>query len=131
MPVLVDTNVLSDVIHDDPMWRPWALDQLLKHFGESLINPMIFAELGCRAASVKELEETLAPFELKYQEIPKPALYLASQAFMDYRKRGGTKTTPLPDFFIGAHAAFLEIPILTRDVARYKTYFPEVALIAP
>ena len=131
MPVLVDTNVLSDVIHNDPRWRSWALDQLLKHFGESLINPMIFAELGCRAASVKELEETLAPFDLKYQEIPKPALYLASQAFMDYRKRGGTKTSPLPDFFIGAHAALLGIPILTRDVARYKIYFPEVGLIAP
>jgi predicted nucleic acid-binding protein len=131
MPVLVDTNVLSDVIHDDPKWKPWALDQLLMYFGESIINPLIFAELGCRAASVKELEETLAPFELGYQEIPKPALFCASQAFIDYRKRGGTKTAPLPDFFIGAHAAVLGIPILTRDVGRYKTYFPEVSLISP
>jgi predicted nucleic acid-binding protein len=131
MTVLVDTNVLSDVIHDDPKWKPWALDQLLKYFGESLIDPVIFAELACRAASVKELEETLAPFELEYQEIPKPALFLASQAFIAYRGRGGTKTAPLPDFFIGAHAVILGIPILTRDAGRYKTYFPEVALIVP
>jgi predicted nucleic acid-binding protein len=131
MPVLVDTNVIADVIHADPHWEVWALTVLGKHRGHTLINPIIFAELACRAPSVGELEATLLPFELDYQELPKPALFLAAQAFLTYRRRGGTKTAPLPDFFIGAHAATLDIPILTRDVGRYQTYFPNVKLISP
>lgn len=131
MAVLVDTNVISDVIHDDPKWKPWALKQLAIHFGDLLINPIIFAELCCRASSTLELEKTLAPFELVYHELPREALFLASQAFISYRKKGGTKQSPLPDFFIGAHAACLEIPLLTRDVSRYQTYFPKVTLISP
>jgi len=131
MALLVDTNVLSDVIHGDPKWEPWALDQLSTHRGEIAINPIIFTELCCRASSKEELEQTLEPFDLDYWELPKDALFLAAQAFLLYRQRGGTKTSPLPDFFIGAHAAVLGIPILTRDVARYRTYFPEVELIAP
>jgi predicted nucleic acid-binding protein len=131
MPVLVDTNVISDVIHGDPQWEPWALEQLAQHFGELVINPIVFGELCCRATSTAELEQTLAPFELIYYELPKEALFQASQAFLAYRKRGGAKTSPMPDFFIGAHAAVLEIPILTRDISRYRTYFPEVTLITP
>jgi predicted nucleic acid-binding protein len=131
MPVLVDTNVISDVIHGDPQWEPWALEQLAQHFGELVINPIVFGELCCRATSTAELEQTLAPFELIYYELPKEALFQASQAFLAYRKRGGAKTSPTPDFFIGAHAAVLEIPILTRDISRYRTYFPEVTLITP
>lgn len=131
MPVLVDTNVISDVIHLDPRWKPWSTDRLVEYFGQLLINPMIFAELSCRESSAEALDRTLAPFELAYQEIPKPALFLAAQAFLTYRKRGGTRTAPLPDFFIGAHAAVLGIPILTRDPGRYQAYFPEVELITP
>ncbi|MBK1830670.1 type II toxin-antitoxin system VapC family toxin [Verrucomicrobiaceae bacterium R5-34] len=127
----MDTNVISDVIHSDPKWEPWALDQLSNYFRELMINPIIFAELCCRATSTLELEETLAPFEFIYHELPKEALFQASQAFIAYRKRGGTKSSPLPGFFIGAHALVLEIPILTRDVSRYRTYFPEVRLITP
>jgi len=131
MLVLIDTNVLSDVIHADPKWEPWAESRILEHFGNLLINPIIYAELACRATSVAELDATLAPFGLEYLEIPKEALFLAAQAFRVYRKRGGTRTSPLPDFFIGAHASVLAIPILTRDATRYQTYFPDVRLIAP
>ena len=131
MPVLVDTNVLSDVIHLDAQWKPWSTDRLVEYFGHILINPMVYAELSCRERSAEALDRTLAPFELDYQEIPKPALFLAAQAFLTYRKRGGTKTAPLPDFFIGAHAATLGIPLLTRDEGRYRTYFPDVELITP
>ena len=131
MAVLVDTNVLSDIIHADPRWEPWAEARILEYFGMLLINPIIYAELACRADSVEELEEILSPFELEYLELPKAALFQASQAFMAYRKRGGNKASPLPDFFIGAHAAVLKLPILTRDVGRYRTYFPQVELITP
>ncbi|NOX99646.1 MAG: type II toxin-antitoxin system VapC family toxin [Verrucomicrobia bacterium] len=131
MSVLVDTNVISDVLHSDLHWEVWAENQLLEHFGGLVINPVIYAELSCRAVSVQELEDTLAPFELHFLEIPKAALFLAAQAFLVYRKRGGNKTSPHPDFFIGAHAEVLEIPIITRDVARYRTYFPTVQLITP
>jgi predicted nucleic acid-binding protein len=131
MLVLVDTNVISDVIHADPQWEPWALEKLASHFGSLVINPVIFAELCCRATSTAELEQTLAPFELLYYELPREALFQAAQAFLLYRQRGGTKTSPLPDFFIGAHAAVSNIPILTRDVSRYRSYFPHVTLITP
>ncbi len=131
MSVLVDTNVISDVIHADPDWEEWAEVHLLEHFGGLIINPIIYAELSCRATSVEELDDTLAPFELLFLEIPKEALFLSAQAFVAYRKRGGNKTSPLPDFFIGAHAAVLNIPVLTRDKGRYSTYFPEVTLISP
>ena len=129
MSVLVDTNVLSDVIHADARWEGWAAARLCEFFGRSFINPVIYAELGCRAMSVEELEWTLLPFHLEYCEIPKEALFLASQTFLTYRQRGGTKLAPLPDFFIGAHASVLRVPLLTRDSGRYQTYFPDVKLI--
>lgn len=131
MPVLVDTNVISDIIHSSSAWEEWSETQLSKHFGNLAINPIIFAELSCRALSVQELEDTLSPFEFEYLELPKEALFTAAQVFLKYRKRGGTKTSPLPDFFIGAHAATLGLPILTRDETRYRTYFPTVSLICP
>ncbi|MEO0413864.1 MAG: type II toxin-antitoxin system VapC family toxin [Verrucomicrobiota bacterium] len=131
MSVIIDTNVISDVIHADPKWLSWSTQQIASHFGQLVINPIIFGELCCRAGSVKELETILEPFDLKYQELPKEALFLASQAFLKYRKRGGTKSAPLPDFFIGAHAEALGLPILTRDTARFGTYFERVQLITP
>jgi predicted nucleic acid-binding protein len=131
MPILVDTNVISDVIHADPIWEEWALEQLFRHFGDLAINAIIYSELCCRVTSTEELDHILTPFKLLYHELPKKALFLAAKAFLAYRQRGGNKTSPLPDFFIGAHAAALSVPILTRDVTRYQTYFPEVTLIAP
>lgn len=131
MTLIVDTNVISDVIHDDPVWRPWAETQMSAHVGTLLINPFIYAELCCRAQNTAELDESLKLLGVGYEEISKEALYLAAQAFLIYRRRGGTKTAPLPDFFIGAHAEAAGFTILTRDTARYETYFPGVPLICP
>ncbi|MEM7603169.1 MAG: PIN domain-containing protein, partial [Verrucomicrobiota bacterium] len=131
MAVLVDTNVISDVILRDSNWEDWSIARLAEYCDDLCINPIIFAELCCRADSVASLEALLGPFRFDYQEIPKEALFLAAKAFATYRKRSGTKQSPLPDFFVGAHALILDIPILTRDTARYRTYFYEVDLISP
>ena len=131
MAVLVDTNVTADVIHDDPVWRPWAGAQLAAHRGDLIINPFIYAELCCRAMNTAELDLTLAMLGIGYEEIPREALFLAAQAFLVYRSRGGAKASPLPDFFIGGHAEVMGVRLLTREVIRYHSYFPKVALICP
>jgi predicted nucleic acid-binding protein len=131
MIILVDTNVISDIVHDDPTWRPWSEMQMSAHVGMVAINPFIYAELCCRAKNPAELDDALTLLGIRYEEISKDALFLAAQAFLVYRQRGGGKTAPLPDFFIGAHAAALGIPIITRDIGRYRTYFPGVELICP
>lgn len=131
MAVLVDTNVILDILHGDPVWVEWANAQLRSYAGELWINPMIYAELCYRATSSDEVDQVMVDMGLNYEEMTRPALFLAAKAYQVYRQRGGTKTAPLPDFFIGAHAAVLGIPILTRDPGRYKTYFPGVPLICP
>lgn len=131
MGILVDTNVISDVIHGESDWTVWAIKNLSQHYDELNINPIIYAELCCRAKSTQELDALLNGLGFQYLELPRDALFQAAQAFLTYRHRGGSKTSPLPDFFIGAHAAALDIPILTRDIDRYKTYFPSVTLITP
>lgn len=129
--ILVDTNVILDVFEDDPLWASWSEDQLSQIVGRAGINPLIYAELSYEAGEIVEVERMLATLGLIYHEMPREALFLASKAYKTYRKRGGSKTAPLPDFFIGAHATVREVPILTRDIKRYQTYFPEVKLIAP
>ena len=131
MEVLVDTNVISDVIHGESEWYAWAMEQMSLYVGDLKINAVIYAELCCRAESTQELDRTLGSLGLTYLQLPKEALFQAARAFLKYRRRGGTKTSPLPDFFIGAHAAALEIPLLTRDVGRYQSYYPSVELICP
>lgn len=131
MAVLVDTNVISDVIHDDPVWRPWAEAQFVTHRGDLIINPFIYAELCCRALTTSELDLSLAMLGIGYQEVPRGGLFLAARAFLVYRGRGGAKKSPLPDFFIGGHAEALGVPVLTRDVDRYRAYFPSVPLLCP
>lgn len=131
MQVLVDTNVIVDITGDSNEWLTWSISQMEKHVGCLLINPIIYAELCIPLDSADEVDRLVAVFGLEYLELPKAALFLAARAFRRYRQCGGTKSAPLPDFFIGAHAAALEIPILTRDVGRYATYFPEVTLITP
>ena len=131
MPVLIDTNVLSDVIHDDPIWRNWAEDQLEAFVGELVINPIIYAELCCRARTAGELDQMLAAIRVGYREIPKAALFPAAQAFLSYRQRGGTKTAPLPDFFIGAHAGAEGWRLVTRDPTRYRSLFSQCASHLP
>lgn len=129
--VLVDSNVVMDVTGQDPRWEAWSAKQIETFAGRLAINPVIYAELCFPLASAEEADQLIAYLGLEYRELSRESLFLASQAFRAYRKRGGTKTAPLPDFFIGAHAAALEVPIITRDVTRYQTYFPKVTLIAP
>ncbi len=131
MPILVDTNVLSDVIHHDPVWSGWSSSQLIQHAGDLVVNPIIFAELCCRATSAAEVDQIIRTLGLGYEELGQEALFLASKAFVAYRRQGGGKTSPLPDFFIGAHAQAAGYALLTRDKGRYQTYFPTVALICP
>lgn len=132
MTTLVDTSVLLDVMA--PLaWRDWSEAQLAlaADAGDLAINQVIYAELSVGFASQARLERTLQGVGLLRLNLPWAASWLVSRAFLDYRKRGGQRTTPLPDFFVGAHAAASELRLLTRDPKRVRTYFPDVALIAP
>jgi predicted nucleic acid-binding protein len=133
--ILVDTNVLLDVVEDDPTWADWSQRQLdaASLRGPICINPVIYAELSMAFARIEELETVVADGGLELEEIPREALFLAGKVFLRYRQgsRATIKRNVLPDFFIGAHAAVLSLPILTRDVGRYRTYFPTVELITP
>jgi predicted nucleic acid-binding protein len=128
--VLIDSNILFDITGQDPVWAEWSIDAFSR-VQDGRINPIIYAEICYQASSVEEVDQLLRNLDLGYSELPREALYLASKVFRYYRQRGGQKTSPLPDFFIGAHAAALDIPILTRDVARYQAYFSSVKLISP
>lgn len=131
--LLVDTNVLVDVLENDPDWADWSEHQLRiqSRAHELLINPVIYSELSLLFESVGAVDQTIASLGLTFQEVPKPALFLAGRAFVKYRRGGGTKSNVLADFFIGAHAAVLGCAILTRDGRRYRNHFPRVAVIAP
>lgn len=131
--LLVDTNVLIDVLEDDPTWADWSVDQLRAQaqVHELAINPVIFSELSLAFESVEALNDAIENMQVAYQEPPRAALFLAGRAFLKYRREGGTKTNVLPDFFIGAHAAVAGVGILTRDARRYRHHFPRVALITP
>lgn len=131
--LLVDTNVLVDVLTDDPVWAAWSLQQLRaqSQVHELIINPVIYAELSLAFDSIEALDDAIDRMRLTMRELPRPALFLASRAFVHYRRAGGKRTNVLADFFIGAHAAVVGCEILTRDVRRYRNYFPSVELIAP
>ena len=131
--LLVDTNVLIDVLEDDAQWADWSAQQLQaqSQVHPLAINGIVYAELSLAFARIEELDRVVERLELQVLDIPRPAYFLAGKAFMRYRRAGGNKTQVLPDFLIGAHAAVLRCPLLTRDIARYKTYFPSVALITP
>jgi predicted nucleic acid-binding protein len=131
--VLVDSNVILDVFEEDPRWVDWSESLLDQYSGTHTlsINPIIYAEVSIGFERLEELEEALTGCGFEMLEIPKQALFRAGKAFLEYRKRGGSKTSPLPDFFIGAHAEFSGLPLLTRDPARYTTYFPTVTVISP
>lgn len=131
--VLVDTNVVVDVWHDHREWFDWSAAQLRAQaqVHELAINPIIYAELSLNYESIDTLDTRIADLKLKLLELPRAALFLAGHAFRMYRRAGGAKTGVLPDFFIGAHAAVLGCALLTRDAARYRTYFPTVELLTP
>ena len=131
--ILADTNVLLDVFEDDAEWSDWSQDQLDSAGATDAlaINPVIYSELSIGFARIEELEAVIKEASLAIEDIPREALFLAGKAFFQYRRSRGTKRGVLPDFYVGAHAAVMRWPLLTRDVARYRTYFPTVSLIAP
>ena len=130
---LVDTNVLLDLVTDDQDWAEWSIEQLeaASLRGPLLINDVVYAELSVRYSRIEDLDAFLDAAGLEIATMPRPALFLAGKVFTQYRKSGGSRTGVLPDFFIGAHAAVGELPLLTRDVGRYRTYFPSLMLITP
>ena len=131
--LLVDTNVLVDVLQDDPQWADWSIGQLRAQakIHELVINPVVYAELSLSFSTFESLDRVVATMQLALREIPRPALFLAAKAYAQYRRRGGNKQRVLPDFFIGAHAAVEGWPLLTRDASRFRTYFPALTVLAP
>ena len=131
--VLIDSNVLLDVLGEDPQWFEWSSDALARCADASVlvINPVIYAEVSIRFKTIEELEDALPKSMFERRDIPWEAAFLAGKCFVQYRRAGGRKEAPLPDFFIGAHAAVEKLDLLTRDAARYGAYFPTVKLIAP
>jgi predicted nucleic acid-binding protein len=130
---LVDSNVLIDVFSRDSTWADWS-SQALARYGAGaplVINSVIYAEVSHRYSSKEVLDRALPEDEFMREHIPWTAAFLAGKAFTEYRQRGGSRLSPLPDFFIGAHAAVSGLRLLTRDVSRYQTYFPMVELISP
>ena len=132
-PVLVDSNVLVDVIAGDPRWGGWSSTALhaLAETSRLVINPLIFAEVSVAFDSMEALEKVLPTTLYDREPLPYDAAFLAGKVFDRYRKRGGLRRSPLPDFYIGAHAAVFGYRLLTRDVRRYRDYFPRLELIAP
>ena len=130
---LVDTNVLLDIVTDDPVWADWSLARLdaVATAGDVWINDVIYAEFSVRFTVIEDIDALLARGQITLAPMTRPALFLAGKAFQRYRAAGGLRTGVLPDFFIGAHAAVAGWTLLTRDAARYRTYFPNLDLIAP
>lgn len=131
--VLVDSNVILDVLTEDARWLSWSEDALSRAAEADVlvINPIIYAEISVRFERIEELEEALPPTLFRRDPLPWEAAFLAGKSFLAYRRLGGPRRSPLPDFYIGAHAAVRAMTLLTRDAARYRSYFPTLALIAP
>ena len=131
--VLIDSNILLDVMTEDPRWFAWSEDALARCADESIlaINPIIYAEVSIRFARIEDLETALPETAFRRLPLPWEAAFLAGKCFLKYRRRGGGKGSPLPDFYIGAHAAVAGTQLLTRDASRYRAYFPGLRLIAP
>lgn len=130
---LVDANVLLDLVTNDAKWSDWSLARLEEAglAGPIFINDIVYAEISIRYTRMEDVDEMLAEAMIDVAPTPRPALFLAGKAYHRYRASGGTRSGVLPDFFVGAHAAVAGWPLLTRDVSRYRNYFPKVTLIAP
>ncbi|MFF2627301.1 type II toxin-antitoxin system VapC family toxin [Kitasatospora griseola] len=130
---LVDSCVPLDLMTDDPTWADWSESELarVQDEGPVVINPSVYAEVSAALSAIEELDEVLPAEAFGREPLPYEAGFLAGKAFLQYRRRGGQKTAPLPDFYIGAHAAVRGHRLLTRDATRYRTYFPIVSLICP
>jgi predicted nucleic acid-binding protein len=132
-PVLVDSNVILDVATDDPNWGRWSSETLADVAERSVlvINPLVYAEVSTCFDRIEDLEAALAQEAFRREALPYDAAFLAGKCFLAYRRRGGTRCSTLPDFYIGAHAAVAGYRLLTRDPSRYRTYFPRLELVAP
>ena len=130
---LVDSNVLLDIVTDGQAWADWCQDQLERAVlnGSLVINDVIYAEVAARYATIEAVDAMLSELRIELVPIPRPALFLAGKAFLQYRASGGLRTGVLADFFIGAHAVVVGLPLLTRDARRYQSYFPSIELITP
>jgi predicted nucleic acid-binding protein len=130
---IVDTNILVDILTEDPAWLDWSAEQLDRQAAQGLVivNEVIYAELSIGLADEAAVENALVELDVAFHCTPVPALFVAGKAYLRYRRAGGIRTGVLPDFFIGAHAQVTGLPILTRDPRPYRTYFPEVEVIAP
>ena len=131
--ILVDSNVILDVFLDDPVWCHWSIQNLeeYSHSFQLCINPVIYTEISIGFTRIEDLEKAINGCGFTLLPIPKEALFLAGKAFLTYRKTKGNKTSPLPDFYIGAQAAVMNMGVITRDVQRIRHYFPTVKIIAP
>lgn len=130
---LVDSSVLLDILTDDPAWAGWSGDALARarDDGALVISPIVYAEVSVGFERIEDLDEAVSAAEFEREPLPYEAGFVAGKAFLAYRKRGGQRRSPLPDFYIGAHAAVCSYRLLTRDAARYRTYFPSLELVAP
>jgi predicted nucleic acid-binding protein len=130
---LVDSSVLLDVIGFDARWSGWSSTamSLVAEESDLVINPIIYAEASAKFETIEEVEDALPTSFFRREDIPYEAAFLASKAFLQYKRRGGTRHSPVPDFFIGAHAAVAGYRLLTRDARRFRDYFPKLELIAP
>jgi predicted nucleic acid-binding protein len=131
--IFIDSNIILDLFLDDPNWAQWS-ETTLEHYarhGRLYISPVVYSEISIGFERIEDLEQAVAAAGFQMVPIPREALFLAGKAFMAYRQRSGRKSSPLPDFFIGAQAAVIGLPLITRDVARYRTYFPSLKLIHP
>jgi len=131
--VLVDSCVLLDLFTDDPNWADWS-ENILERYSQTntlYINSVVYTEVSIGFKNIEEIETAISELGVKVLEMPREALFLTGKTFLKYRKNRGNKTSPLPDFFIGAHASVSKFDLITRDDNKYKTYFPQVKLIYP
>jgi predicted nucleic acid-binding protein len=133
MDILVDSNILLDIVTEDKKWFQWSSETLARHAGDNAlaINPIIYAEVSIGFERIEEVEEVLSKDFFRRLPLPWEAAFLAGKCFVSYRKKGGKRRSPLPDFYIGAHAAIAGMALMTRDQARYHTYFPKLKIISP
>jgi len=131
--ILVDSNIILDIVTEDPEWFRWSSETVANYADTNVpvINPIIYAEVSVGFERIEEVEEVLSSTNFRRSQLPWEAAFLAGKCFLKYRKRGGRKRSPFPDFFIGAHATIRGMTLMTRDVSRYRTYFPKLSLITP
>jgi predicted nucleic acid-binding protein len=130
---MIDSNVILDVATEDPVWFEWSATRLSELAEDHIlvINPIVYAEVSVGYTAIEALDAAVPPERFRREALPWAAAFLAGKCFERYRRAGGRKRSPLPDFYIGAHAALRDMTLLTRDGSRYRTYFPKLRLVAP